>query len=296
MKQRAIALAVAVCLLLSGCSWLLERSYSSVEPYTDRYWASDEEDILKAESYQDLVNLLLMLVDRRSEEGVIRYTASDWENGQIQAARAKYEVCSETVLGAYYLDSLVVTVSKEESYCTMTCYMKYREGVQDISSMMALSDSESLVDLLRLAVREGHESLTAQFISKVSCSEVEEAVDQLWRELYLIELEESGALTVPENPEDMETDENDAGEGTEGDTDTGEQPDTDEEASSSESGNENAGEDGATDEASENGEGENGESTPEPPAEPEIIFPPCPWTIIFYPNTQNAEIVEIRLK
>ena len=295
MKQRAIALMAALCLLLSGCSSLLERSYSSVEPYTDRYWASDEEDILKAESYQDLVNLLLMLVERRSEEGVIRYTAADWENGQIQAARAKYEVRSETIVGAYYLESLVVTVSMGDSYCTLTCYMTYREEAQDIASVMALSDSESLVDLLRLAVREGHESLTAQFISKVTRSEVEEAVNQLWQELYLMELEESGALE-PQPPEDTGEGEEESGEGTESEIDTGEQSDPGGEDSSAESGEEPAEGDGETGETGEGGEGEGGDTPPDPPVEPEIVFPPCPWTIIFYPNTQNAEIVEIRLK
>ena len=30
-----------LALLLSGCSFLLERSYSVEKPYTDRYWDSE---------------------------------------------------------------------------------------------------------------------------------------------------------------------------------------------------------------------------------------------------------------
>ena len=67
-----LPLALAACLLLCGCASLLERSYSTVEPYTNRYWDSSAEDTLRAESYQDLVNSLLMLVEQQAEEGTIR--------------------------------------------------------------------------------------------------------------------------------------------------------------------------------------------------------------------------------
>ena len=56
--------------LLSGCPALLERSYGVSEPYADRYWDSSAEDTLRVESYQDLVNSLLLLVEQRAEEGI----------------------------------------------------------------------------------------------------------------------------------------------------------------------------------------------------------------------------------
>ena len=288
MKKRCLALAAAACMLLSGCSSLLERSYSSVEPYTDRYWDSGEADTLKAESYQDLVNSMLMLIERRSEEGVIRYYISNGEDGQVQAARAKYEVCTETLMGSYYLENLVVSVTNGENYCTMTCYMTYREGVQDIDSMMALTDSQSLTDLLRMALREGHDSLTAQFISKVSREEVEQVVQQLWQELYLAELEEelnNNPTPAPEEESEEPTDEEqgETEDPTEGETSEPNEGETQE----PNEGNEPDG----TDEDSEYEEPD--EDTPEDPV---IEIPPCPWVIIFYPDTQNAQIVEIRLK
>ena len=79
-KFATLVLSMWLLLLLCGCASLLERSYSSVEPYTDRYWDSGAEDTLKAESYQDLVNSLLMLIEQRSEEVVIRYYAPEGTN------------------------------------------------------------------------------------------------------------------------------------------------------------------------------------------------------------------------
>ena len=67
MDKRILPILMALCLLCTGCASLLERSYSSVEPYTDRFWDSTAEDTLKAASYQDLVNSLLMLIEQRSE-------------------------------------------------------------------------------------------------------------------------------------------------------------------------------------------------------------------------------------
>lgn len=311
MKKRILPLILALCLPLSGCAFLLERSYSSVEPYTDRYWDSGAEDTLKAESYQDLVNSLLMLIEQRSEEVVIRYYAPDGTDSYAQAVNAKHEVQNETLLGSYLLSSLSVVYSNNDGYCTLTYHMTYREDAQDISTLMALTDSQSLVDLLRLAVREGHTSLTAQFISKVSRDEVMDAVNRLWQELYLDELEASGALD-PQPPEDEESDDTvppedgeDTGSGEENgnpedETESEEDPETGED-SETEGTTEEGGESESGDGSEAGGDAETGEDpeTGEPqdePVEPVIEFPPCPWTIIFYPNANTAEIVEIVLK
>ena len=156
MKKRILVLALAGSLLLSGCTSLLERSYSVVEPYADRYWDANAEDTLRAESYQDLVNSLLMLIEEGAEDGVIRYyTAGDAYGLALQATQ---EVREETMLGSYLLEKITFTYQMmEEGVCTLTYEMVYREDAEDVDSLMVLSDSQSLVDLLRLAIREGHD-------------------------------------------------------------------------------------------------------------------------------------------
>ena len=303
MNKRILPLLLALALTLSGCASLLERSYSSVEPYTDRYWDSGAADTLRAESYQDLVNSLLMLIEQRSEKAVIRYYTEAQVNRYEQALLAKQEVENDTLLGSYLLKSIALTFVSNENYCTLTYTMSYREDAQDISTLMPLSDSQSLVDLLRLAVREGHDSLTAQFISRLSREEVLDAVDRLWQELYLDELEASGALTIPKTqpenepptePEDEITGEEEGempGDEDAPPPENGEAPPPAENEPESEDPQENTG--GGN---SENpGENED-EPEPEPEPEPIIIFPPCPWKIIFYPDADIAEIVEIVLK
>ena len=278
---------LAAVTLLCGCSSLLNRSYSVVEPYTDRYWDSTAEDTLKAENYQDLVNSLLMLIQQGSEEGIIRYYAPDGEDGYTHAINAKQEVRTETILGSYLLDALSLNCTEENGYCTLTYRMYYRKNTQEISSLMAISDCQSLVDLLRVSVREELPSLTAQFISKTSCEEVRSAVETLWQELYVDEMavmdppSEETLTTIPHPPPE-ETPTEDTAKNTDKITAP---PEQSTELPTGESSGQLI-----PPEQSEQLEPAN-----ETPTEPEIVIPPCPWGIRFYPNSTSAEIVEILL-
>ena len=292
---QAACLLLAVC-LLGGCAALLERSYSAAEPYVDRYWDSGVEDTLRAESYQDLVNSLLLLIEERAEEGIIRCYGDVGEYREAMAARE--EVRTETTLGAYLLRDLRISHESGSNYSTVTCYMTYREDAEDIDAIMKLSDSQSLVDLLRLSVREERDKLTARFSYDTPREDVIAAVESFWQELCRAEQEEAAAASAEILPEDVE----DA---------SGEDPGNPEEAGEAEEPEdaepveEESGEETEppAEEPSQEwevrsgapGEGEPGEG--EGPAEPpEEEFPPCPWRIQFYPNQETAEIVEVLLK
>ena len=67
MKKRILAMALLCAFLLSGCS-MLERSYTSVQPHSSSYYESEDKSVLRAETYQDLVNDLLVLVSEHREE------------------------------------------------------------------------------------------------------------------------------------------------------------------------------------------------------------------------------------
>lgn len=256
MIKRLIFLAAALCLLLTGCASLLERSYSSIEPYTNRYWDSTAEDTLKAESYQDLVNSLLMLIEQRSEEGVIRYYTPDGADGYAHAIQARQEVYRDTTLGSYLLDGVCVVYRANDGYCTLTYSMSYREGTQDLNALMALTDSQSLTDLLRIAVREEHDTITARFISKTSRDEVLDVVDGLWQVFYQDELERH---SEPDLPAALPAP-------------------------------------SVSDEALPNLPGDTMPTSTDVPSAPAALFPPCPWSIRFYPDVDYPEVVEIVLK
>lgn len=286
--RRAAGLALCLAMtagLLGGCARLLERSYGITEPYADRYWDSSAEDTLRAETYQDLVNSLLLLVEQKAEEGVIRCYGEAEEYEQVLAARR--EVRQETMLGSYLLKELQLDHEKGSGYSTVTCQMTYREDAEDLGALMPISDSQSLVDLLRLAVREDYEKLAAHFTYEPSREDVAAAVESLWQEICRSEMEELVALSVdeevpeegaPEGEEGVAPEESGEG-GAEAPPEEQEDMPPEEEAVDGEAA-----------------EGEDGEAVEPPPEEPVIEYPPCPWSIRFYPNQETAEIVEVLLK
>ncbi len=286
--RRAAGLALCLAMtagLLGGCARLLERSYGITEPYADRYWDSSAEDTLRAETYQDLVNSLLLLVEQKAEEGVIRCYGEAEEYEQVLAARR--EVRQETMLGSYLLKELQLDHEKGSGYSTVTCQMTYREDAEDLGALMPISDSQSLVDLLRLAVREDYEKLAAHFTYEPSREDVAAAVESLWQEICRSEMEELAALSV-----DEEVPEEGAPEGEEGVV-----PEESGEGGAEAPPEEQ--EDMPPEEEAVDGEaavGEDGEAVEPPPEEPVIEYPPCPWSIRFYPNQETAEIVEVLLK
>ena len=59
MKAYRLAAAGLALSLLTGCASLLERSYTTSEPHSSKFWESEAADTLRAENRQDMVNDLL---------------------------------------------------------------------------------------------------------------------------------------------------------------------------------------------------------------------------------------------
>ena len=145
---------LASLLLLSGCGGgLLEREWSSVTPHSAGYWENGDKDTLRADSYQDLVNALLLLLGEHSEEGVVRIYSE--EDAAAMAEQACKEVQEETALGAYLLDYISYTDTQERAYYEMHVRLGYRRTAEEQAGIVTATSTEALPDLLRLTAREG---------------------------------------------------------------------------------------------------------------------------------------------
>ena len=104
--KRGMAALLRLC-LLTGCGSLLERSYSTSEPHSSKYWESGAAGTLRAENDQDIVNDLLILIGQHTESAALRlYNFPDDQAAAEAMESAALEVQQETPLGAYAVDDI----------------------------------------------------------------------------------------------------------------------------------------------------------------------------------------------
>ena len=115
MKWRLCAAVAALSLLLSGCSSLLARSYTSLTPHSATPPAEGDSSILRVENYQELVNALIYLISLGEEEGTVRMYNYDQDVEQ-SLSNACLEVVQEDPLGAYSVDFIRYDVTPIVSY------------------------------------------------------------------------------------------------------------------------------------------------------------------------------------
>ena len=100
MRRKLLAILLPLC-LLTGCASLLERTYSTTEPHSSRFWESEAADTLRAENYQDIVNDFLILIGQHTETATLRlYNFTDDLSVSEALEQAAAETQQETPLGA----------------------------------------------------------------------------------------------------------------------------------------------------------------------------------------------------
>lgn len=163
MKHRMTALILAAAImLLPGCS-LLERSYSSVERHSSSYYENGDKDVLQPENYQDLVNALLLLVDEYATEATIWLANSETTQDPEQAIeQACQEVQRETAMGAYAVEYITYTVSRNSAYSEVTLSLAYRRTEAQIQGMFHATSISALYSLLTAAAESDAEELVVQ--------------------------------------------------------------------------------------------------------------------------------------
>lgn len=159
MRRAAIIWLLALSLTLSGCGdRLLERSYSSATPHSAVYWENGDADTLRAESYQELVTALMLLIGEHAEDGVVRVYGEHADTSEM-TDRACVEVQQETALGAYLLDYMTYGGEAVNDYYELTVRFGYRRTAEEQSAIVNATSTEAIPDLLRAAAEEGSAAL-----------------------------------------------------------------------------------------------------------------------------------------
>ena len=134
MTKRVLALGLGVLLALgSGCAAMLERSHVSSTAHVDYAVVDDDESILRAETYQGLVNSLRYFIDEHRSGGVIRLYnyAGDVESSLIAA---RDEVLQDPV-GAFAVGALNYDTTRILTYYEVALSISYTRSAREVEAI-----------------------------------------------------------------------------------------------------------------------------------------------------------------
>lgn len=195
MKRKIAGLlaALVVCQGASGCSSMLTRDYTSVTPHSATPVADGDASALRVGSYQELVNALIYLIDRRAESGAIRLEGDEETDIKSQLDEACLEVVQEDPMGAYAVEyikySLTPVVGSYEADVEIT----YRRTREQVASIVDATGASAIRSELRTALAD----FAGEVVLRISSFEEDEAyIRELVREAYLSDPET--ALDFPD--------------------------------------------------------------------------------------------------
>lgn len=167
MKKRALPLLLAVLLCLTGCGSFLQREWYEVKDHSSSYYEGSGRGVLQADTYQDLVNDILILVGNHTEEGTIRlYCSQEGLDANEAASSACQEVEHDTPVGSYAVEYLQYTVDDSaRNYSEIVVTIGYRRTEQQLNSIVHATNITALRDLLADAAEQGLTELAVQFSS-----------------------------------------------------------------------------------------------------------------------------------
>lgn len=204
MKLRRLLAMFCACLVLSGCSTLLEREYSNVEPHSSKFWESEAADTLRAENYQDIVNDLLLLVGQHTETATVRlYTTEDDVKVADLLEQATTEILQETPLGAYAVEYITSSSQAQRGYYDVSIQIGYRRTAEQIQAVVNATSVEALYSLLNAALDAGSQELAVRvgYWKEGDQAQVEATVEQIRTERALTDTPEWTVSYYPNGQE-----------------------------------------------------------------------------------------------
>ncbi len=140
----SIALALLFCFFLSGCTGILNRSYSSHEPHAQFSDGGKDSDVLQAESYQGLLSALLYLVGQGETSGVIRlYNYTGPAEQDLDAAY--WDIMEKDPMGSYALDYITYELSRVMSYYEVELKtISYRRSLEQINAIVSVTGANAI--------------------------------------------------------------------------------------------------------------------------------------------------------
>ncbi len=276
---RKVCMLLLALSLLTACAPLLERTYSTAEPHSSKFWESEAAGTLRAENHQDVVNDLLLLIAQHTETATLRlYNFVSDLTVADTLEQATTEIQQETPLGAYAVEYITASSHAQRGYYEVAVRIGYRRTLEQLQAVVNATSPEAVYSLLADALDEGKTELAVRmgYWGADGRTRVEDSMAQLREERDLTETtpwvvncyptEKNPGLVefLLDPPEPPEPEEGDLAEGEEGELPP---EDGTAEPEGEEAGGEAAPETNAPPSSEEDGQPEKAPDSPEPPEE-----------------------------
>ena len=186
-KISALLLALG---LLAGCAPLLERTYSTAEPHSSKFWESEAAGTLRAETHQDVVNDLLLLIGQHRETATLRLYNFDSDLTVADTLeQATTEIQQETPMGAYAVEYITASSHAQRGYYEVAVRISYRRTLEQLQAVVNATSPEAVYSLLADALDAGKTELAVRmgYWGEDGQARVADAMAQLREERDLTE-------------------------------------------------------------------------------------------------------------
>ncbi len=166
MKKR-LALALAICLLLTGCSGWMDGEYHSVRLHLEET-GTPAVDFLQAKSYDDLRQALVEMVENDLENGTI--SVDGYPQGQLDKdmATAIRYVTASTPIGSYCVESVTYETGLSGGVPAVAVTIGYNSNRTAVRRMRRVKTMEEAQKLICAALDQCEEKTVMQVEQYVS--------------------------------------------------------------------------------------------------------------------------------
>lgn len=181
MKKLLCGLLCLSMVCTVGCSAMLDRDYSFVTEHSATPASDGDTNTLRVKSYQELVNALIYLINKGSEEGTIRFEEGEEADVKQMMDEACLEV-QEDPLGAYAVDYIKYGVTSIVGSYEAGVSITYRRTREQVAAIVDATGTSAIRSELSRALA----TFSDEVVLRISYFEEDEAyIQQLVRQAYL---------------------------------------------------------------------------------------------------------------
>lgn len=153
MRKTLLALVLAFCVILSGCTSWMDGSYSSVRPHTEKNQQSADQ-IIAVSDYQELRNALIDMVENSTENMLINISQMDQDRIAGDMERAINYVLTTNPIGAYAVEEINYEQGTSGGQNALSVTVVYNHNRPDIRRIKRAEDMDQVKEIVTTALAQ----------------------------------------------------------------------------------------------------------------------------------------------